>query len=166
MIKKYNSLAFLLFIAVILISLSSCDPSKKYEKEEAALIQDYLADHPDLNLALKPSGLYYSDTEVGTGRQAVTHDTACVRYALALVDGSFGTSNYEDTVTYNFPVDEGWNIVGFDEGITYMKEGGKSVLLIPSALGYGRDGYYPYIKGYMPLLYEIELVRVIPGPGK
>jgi len=166
MIRKNRFSVFLLFAAVILISIFSCDPGNKYEEEEAALIQDYISAHPDLNFELKPSGLYYMDVEAGTGRQAVTHDTAYVRYDLALVDGSFGSSNYEDTIAYIFPVDEGWNIDGFDEGITYMKEGGKSVLLIPSALGYGRNGYYPYIDGYAPLLYEIELVLVKPGPEK
>ena len=56
-------------------------------------------------------------------------------------------------------------IAGFDEGITYMKEGGKATFLIPSKLAYGTSGYYT-IPGYTPLLYDVQLVKVIPGPGK
>jgi FKBP-type peptidyl-prolyl cis-trans isomerase len=47
-----------------------------------------------------------------------------------------------------------------------MKEGGKSTLLIPSELAYGTYGRYPYIQGYTPLLFAIELVKVKAGPGE
>jgi FKBP-type peptidyl-prolyl cis-trans isomerase len=56
-------------------------------------------------------------------------------------------------------------IPGLEEGITYMKEGGKATLLIPSKLAYGTSGLYN-IPGYTPLLFDIQLVKVIPGPGK
>jgi FKBP-type peptidyl-prolyl cis-trans isomerase FkpA len=56
-------------------------------------------------------------------------------------------------------------IAGFDEAITYMSVGGKSQLIVPSSLGYGTQGYYT-IAGYTPLLYDVELVKVVPGPGK
>jgi len=46
-----------------------------------------------------------------------------------------------------------------------MDEGGKATLLIPSKLAYGTSGYYT-IPGYTPLLYDVQLVKVIPGPGK
>ena len=63
---------------------------------------------------------------------------------------------------------EGYVIKGFDEGITYMKVGGRSLLLIPSKLAYGTSGYYTYdasgnysgIPGYTPLLFDITLARV------
>jgi FKBP-type peptidyl-prolyl cis-trans isomerase FkpA len=47
-----------------------------------------------------------------------------------------------------------------------MKEGGQALLLLPSNLAYGKSGYYPYIQGYTPLLFDVELVRVKAGPGK
>jgi FKBP-type peptidyl-prolyl cis-trans isomerase len=56
-------------------------------------------------------------------------------------------------------------IAGFDEGITYMKAGGKAKFLVPSSLGYGPSGYYT-IPGYTALLYEVELVKVSKGPAK
>jgi FKBP-type peptidyl-prolyl cis-trans isomerase FkpA/FKBP-type peptidyl-prolyl cis-trans isomerase FklB len=46
-----------------------------------------------------------------------------------------------------------------------MKEGGKATLLIPSKLAYGTQGFYS-VPGYTPLIYDVQLVRVIPGPSK
>jgi FKBP-type peptidyl-prolyl cis-trans isomerase FkpA len=46
-----------------------------------------------------------------------------------------------------------------------MKEGGVSRLLIPSSLAYGSLGYGS-IPGYTPILFEIHLVKVIPGSKK
>ncbi len=65
---------------------------------------------------------------------------------------------------YKFVVGE--NISGFDEGITLMAEGGKSTILIPSSLAYGTIGRYPGIPGYTPLLFDLELVKVVQNSGK
>jgi FKBP-type peptidyl-prolyl cis-trans isomerase FkpA/FKBP-type peptidyl-prolyl cis-trans isomerase FklB len=94
----------------------------------------------------------------------IAHDTVHVLYTGRFLDGSQFDTNIggEDLV---FPVSEGLTIEGFDEGITYMKEGGKATFLIPSKLGYGGSGYYS-IPGYTALLYDVQLVKVDPGPGK
>ena len=45
-----------------------------------------------------------------------------------------------------------------------MKKGGKAVLIIPSALAYGEQGMQGGLIGpYSPLVFEIDLVNVIPG---
>ena len=95
----------------------------------------------------------------------VAHDTAYIMYTGKFLDNSVFGTNIGTTDTLISPVDEGLLILGFDEGITYMAEGGKSTLLFPSDLGYGTYGSYP-ISGYTPLLFEVELIRVVPGPGK
>jgi FKBP-type peptidyl-prolyl cis-trans isomerase len=46
-----------------------------------------------------------------------------------------------------------------------MKEGGKATFLIPSKLAYGTQGNYS-VPGYTPVIFDIQLVRVIPGPSK
>jgi len=165
MIKKNNQTILLFLTAILLMSLGSCNPARKYEKEESAKIQDYLINNSNLNFVLKPSGLYYLEVEAGSGRLAVKHDTAYVKYAAKFLDGTVFDTNVGKTDTLIFPVNEGWLISGFDEGITYMKEGGKAMFLIPSKLAYGSSGYY-IIDGYTPLLYDVELVHVKPGPVK
>jgi FKBP-type peptidyl-prolyl cis-trans isomerase FkpA len=160
-------LKFKLFAAVVisLILLSSCNPTEKYEKEEAAKIQAYLDDNPDLVFQLKESGLYYLEVLTGPGPLAVEHDTAYVMYTGKYLNGTvFGTNTGPDDDTLIFPVYEGWLIPGFDEGITYMREGGKATFLMSSDLGYGNSGYY--MAAYTPLLFDVELVKLTPGPGK
>ena len=176
MIKK-NCLASLLLLTVILmITLVSCDPSRKYVKEEKAKIQDYLSTNSDLSFELKPSGLYYLKIQEGTGSALALHDTVYVKYTGKFLDGTIFDSNTTASTYLIFPIGEGWVITGFDEGVSYMKEGGKATLLIPSELAYGSNGsgysydptygYYQAIPGYTPLLFDVELVKVVAHTGK
>jgi FKBP-type peptidyl-prolyl cis-trans isomerase FkpA len=50
-------------------------------------------------------------------------------------------------------------ILGWREGITYFKEGGEGILLIPSDLGYGDSGSGS-IPGGAVLVFDINLIRV------
>lgn len=165
MIRK-NGLTSPLFLVIVLIMLlSSCDPGKKYERQEKALIQDFLSSNSSLAFELQPSGLYYLPVQVGSGIMPVTHDTAWVKYTAKFLDGTVLDTNVGKTDSLKRPVNEGWLIKGLDEGITLMNNGGKAILLIPSKLAYGPSGSdYGIIPGYTPMLFDIELVRVKTGP--
>ena len=56
-------------------------------------------------------------------------------------------------------------ILGWQEGITYFKEGGEGVLLIPSSLAYGSNGTGP-IPGGAVLVFDEPLgqARMIAFP--
>lgn len=163
---KNKIMYYVIFPVSIIISLTSCLKStKELEQEEAAKIQNYLIANPSLNFDLKESGLYYLEVETGTGLPANTHDTAYVLYTAKFLDGTELDSNVGTDDTLIFPVDEGYIISGFDEGVTYMREGGESLFLIPSKLAYGSTGDYYSIPGYTPLLFNVWLVRLKQGPG-
>lgn len=153
------------FLIVINIAIASCIKTEKYENQEEADIQSFLALNPDLHFELKPSGLYYLDVVVGTGLQAETHDTFYVKFTGRYLGGGLFDTNVGTDDTLIYPVNEGWVIAGLDEGITYMREGGKSRMLIPSKLAYGSSGTW-FIPGYTPLLFDVELVRLKKGPGQ
>ena len=151
----------------MIISLSSCLRSAEdFEQEEIVRIQQYMADNPDLNFDLKESGLYYLEVDTGTGLPANTHDTAYVIYTGKFLNGTEIDSNVGTDDTLIFPVNEGYVLSGFDEGLTYMRGGGKALFLVPSKLAYGSTGNYFTIPGFTPLLFDVWLVRVKPGPGK
>lgn len=160
---------FMLSGLLILIYFTSCNPSKKWkemEEEEKVAIQDYLADHDTLDFELKTSGLYYLDVEVGTGPQAENHDTAYMFYTMSFLSGTVFESNKGTDDTLIFPVNEGWlSVKGFDEAVTYMKEGGKSKFVVPSSLAFGASGTY-YIASYTPFLFDAELVKLIKYTSK
>jgi len=126
---------------------------------EGEMIQEFINNNPTFPFQLEPSGLYYLDLIIGTGPAPVTHDTAFVKYAGRFLEGTVFDSDIGRTDTLIFPVNEGYLISGFEEGISYMREGGRALFLIPSKLAYGPEGYYT-IPGYTPLLYEVDLVKV------
>jgi FKBP-type peptidyl-prolyl cis-trans isomerase len=149
---------------IILILFASCDPYKKYDKQQAEEIQAFIDSHPEYDFQLKASGLYYYDVEVGTGPAAATHDTAYVKYTAKYLSGNTFETNVGTNDTLVFPINEGWKIQGLDEGITYMKEGGKAVLIVPSELGMGNTGYY--FPAWTPVFFEVNLVKIAPSASK
>lgn len=152
------------FTAVILMmSVVSCDPSKKLQKQEDDEIQSYLTENPNLNFVRQASGLYYLEVVAGTGLSPVVSDSVYVNYTGKFLDGTIFDSNSIDGVPYGFIVGE--SIVGFDEGIRLMKAGGKSTLLIPSNLAYGTSGTNG-ISGFTPLLFDVQLLKVVKNTGK
>jgi len=155
MTGKSRCAIFLVITALIAVT-AGCNYSKKWEKEEEAEIQNYLNSHPDLTYELEASGLYYLEEEAGTGELAVKDDTAYFYYSGYYIDGTKFASNWGTTDTMVYPVNDKWLITGFYEALTYMREGGKSRILVPSKLAYF---------DYTPLLYDIYLPRLIPGPG-
>jgi peptidylprolyl isomerase len=106
----------------------------------------------------RPSGLYVKDVAVGNGAVAAPGSTVDVHYTGWLVDGKqFDSSRGGEPLS--FAIGQGMVITGWDEGITGMKVGGKRLLVIPPALGYGEAG-----AGVIPpgatLVFEVELLGV------
>jgi len=155
----FNSIK-VFFAFWLLISLVSCDPSKKYIKAEQESIQNYLNSHPLDTFTLEKSGLYYRQVSLGTGPSPAVGELASVYYTVSFLDLTQIDTNVGGKVL-EFPVGVGAVIQGFDEGTYYMKQGGKAQFLVPSSLAYGSQGFYS-IGGYTPLLYDVELVRVRP----
>lgn len=131
------------------------------EQVEAEKIQNFINNNPSFSFQIKSSGLYYLDLIIGSGPAPVTHDTVYIKYVGKFLDGTIFDSN-SNTDTLIIPFNEGFLIQGFEEGISYMKEGGKALFLVPSKLAYGSAGYYT-IPGYTPILFEVNLLKVKRG---
>ncbi len=165
MIRKSIPALLIFFGIVLILSVTSCsNPAKKAEREEEALINRYLTDNPNLDFVKETSGLYFLEVQPGQGNIAVTHDTAYVKYTGKFLDGTVFDTNVGDADTLIFLVNEGYLIPGFDEGITYMKQGAKAMFLVPSYLAYGSSGYY--MPAYTPVLFDVELVKLKAGIRK
>ncbi len=160
--KKKFPVTGLSLLAILIIEIS-CSKKNEFEAEEQRQIDEYLA-NSSLNFEKKPSGLYYVQLVAGTGRVAVKYDTAYVRYTGKFLDGYVFDSNITSASAMEVLVGSTSVIQGFNEGLTYMAAGGKSIFLLPSSLAYGSVGnYYGGISGYTPLLFEVELVQVKQG---
>jgi FKBP-type peptidyl-prolyl cis-trans isomerase len=107
-----------------------------------------------------PSGLEYTETEAGTGAQAVAGKTVSVHYTGKLTNGKVFDSSHSRGEPIRFPLGAGRVIKGWDEGIALMKVGGKATLTIPPELGYGERGAGGVIPPNATLIFEVELVSV------
>ena len=146
--------------ALALVLFISCDNEKKTEEDidytakNEADIQAYVEEN-NLTAIRSNSGLYYVIEEEGTGTQAVATSNVTVAYKGYFLNGAVFDQSDEDGITF------GLNqvIAGWTEGITYFKEGGSGILLVPAHLGYGsRD--YSGIPGGSVLVFEVSLISV------
>lgn len=106
------------------------------------------------------SGLHYLIEEPGTGAPVEKGKTITVHYKGLLASGKQFDSSYDRGQPITFPVGVGKVIPGWDEGLTYFREGGKGVLIIPYTLGYGERGFPPAIPPLATLIFHIEVLKV------
>lgn len=108
-----------------------------------------------------PTGLYYKDFAVGTGPSAQYGDLVRVRYDVHLTNGKRIEGSDPDQPPYEFRIGAHQVIVGWDEGITGMKTGGRRQLVIPPSLGYGgrRQGEIPAGSVMVVNLQLMQIVR-------
>jgi FKBP-type peptidyl-prolyl cis-trans isomerase len=110
-------------------------------------------------------GLVATIVKPGYGRAATSKDYADVHTTLWLYDenaeGGRGTEIWSSggTNPFQFQIDAGQVIAGWDLGVTCMLVGEKRELLIPPELGYGARGKPP-VPPNATLLFEIELVNL------
>ncbi len=109
-----------------------------------------------------PSGLEYTDTQVGTGAAAVAGQQVSVHYTGWLfndgVQGAKFDSSKDRGQPFEFDLGAGMVIKGWDEGVAGMQVGGARTLVIPAALGYGARGAGGVIPPNATLKFDVELL--------
>ncbi len=130
----------LLFLAVFTILFSACKKSDSSSTVDPAVqakidddkIQAYLKANPSITATKDPSGLYYQILVPGSGTAPTVKSTITVAYTGKLLDGTQFDTNPNFTAFLGGNLIQGWKV-----GIPYCKQGGRILLIIPSALGYG-----------------------------
>jgi FKBP-type peptidyl-prolyl cis-trans isomerase FkpA len=141
----------LLTIISAFFSCSSDDTN--FDAQNEADIIKYIADN-NLTALRSDSGLYYVINNQGNGAQPNSNSTVTITYKGYYLDGKTFDKNSSGFQTNLQRVIKGWT-----EGVTYFKEGGEGILLIPSRLGYGSKNYSG-IPGSSVLIFDINLIKV------
>ena len=103
--------------------------------------------------------LIIDDVVLGGGAEAKIGDTVSVHYIGTLPNGQEFDNSNKRGEPFAFTLGEGRVIKGWEDGVVGMKEGGKRILVIPSDLAYGDNGYGP-IPPKATLVFSIELLGV------
>jgi len=135
----------------------SCSKTKDAQEKEREDLLAYVVKN-NITTAPNASGLYYIESLAGTGVQPKSGDIVFVHYTGTLLNGTKFDSSIGKQ-PFSFVLNAGQVIVGWDEGISLMKKGGKATLIIPSDLGYGGKQVYT-IPAYSTLIFTVELVDV------
>lgn len=140
----------------LLLGTLACNKKKVISQAKADdnVIKKYISEH-NLNASETGSGLYYVISTEGTGAQPNINSFVTINYKGTLTDGTvFDQNNSGSYSTSLTKVIKGWQ-----EGVPLFKKGGKGMLLVPSALGYGKQA-----NGSIPansvLIFEIDLLDV------
>jgi peptidylprolyl isomerase len=105
------------------------------------------------------SGLLYIHTKVGSGATPVKGDQVELHYTGYLPDGNKFESSHDRGAPFKFVYKNQPIMPGWEEGISLMKEGGETKIIMPHWLGFGVQG-----KGVIPpkatLVFDLELLGV------
>ena len=109
-------------------------------------------------LTTTASGLKYVTIREGSGRAPKASNRVSAHYAGWLTDGTGFDNSYDRGAPTDFPLA---NVIpGWTEGLQLMKEGGATLFVIPSELGYGSRGAGGSIPPNATLVFYVELVSV------
>ena len=111
-----------------------------------------------------PNGMVYKEIQAGNGASPKPMDGARLQLKLSDIDGKV----IENSLERGQPVSI---IVGsvfpcLSQGLQKMKAGGKAQLVCPPDLAYGNQSPDPKIKPGQTLVFDLELLEVVPDAAK
>lgn len=166
---------------VVLLSLfaffvSGCGESeeqKRFHQEliEKALNDDikkegeaFLADNRSRSgVVVTESGLQYEVLQQGSGERPTILDSVRVNYTGWRIGGEQFDSSAEFSEKPVFPVKG--VIKGWRQALLQMQPGARWKVYLPSELGYGATSPNPKIPANSALMFEIELLEILPQQG-
>lgn len=162
--------SFILVLSVVM-ALAACalKPAAKADAESStpsAVSNAFMAKvAKEAGVKVLPSGLAYKIIRSGpaTGMKPQLTDEVKVHYEGKLEGGDVFDSSYERGQPAAMPLEH--LVLAWQEALQLMRPGDEWILYVPSNLGYGEEGQGQIPPG-APLIFRIELIDVLPGPGR
>ena len=136
------------------------NPQSQAEKDQN-LIANYAIEKL-IPLERTASGLFYRILSPGSGDMLKWGDYISANYKGYFLDGQVFDSSYRRNKPIEFYI--GNMVQGWNEGLQMLRPGGKILLFLPSALGYGEKGLSDGKDGYLVppdtvLAFEVEVIE-------
>ena len=160
----------------VTIDMLDIQTETEYRKEKEAFLHwiedfgDYekvilrqFIEEEKLPVELMASGIYFINLVPGTGEKVEPGDTITINYEGRFLNGKFFDSTVKRNQPFQFVYGTEWQVVkGLEEAIGMMKEGEKSLVILPSDLAFGSEGSSTgMIPPFTSLIFEVEILKVI-----
>ena len=161
--SKVRNLAIAVIFAVAITSLSACGGKDKVADTTSQSLPAVTANAGEAPTITAPTGtppttLQTQDIIVGTGTEIVATSTLTVHYTLMTwSNGKIVESSWTGGQPATFPL--AGVIAGWQQGLPGAKVGGRRLLVIPAALGYGPNGSGP-IGPNETLIFVVDIIAV------
>ena len=126
------------------------------EREEDQLLNEYLQKNK-IDIEPTISGLYFIETEKGTGPALIPGKMVAIHYEGSFLNGQVFDSSYGRREPLKFRLGAMQVIQGLEEGVAKMRKGGRATLIVPSALAYSDQQVGP-VPPFATLIFEVWLV--------
>jgi FKBP-type peptidyl-prolyl cis-trans isomerase len=123
------------------------------------LIREYIARNAYTVTETQDNGLRYIRLVAGTGDIPAQGKVVKIKYTGRFLSSKAFDGNMARTDSMSVTIGGTQTVPGFQMGIEKMRLGEKSIIVFPSALGYGANGNSS-IPGYTPLSFEIYIAKI------
>jgi FKBP-type peptidyl-prolyl cis-trans isomerase len=159
-----------LMLSLAMLLIVACEDEKE-TNPEIKRMEQFLKDN-NIDVSPTASGLYFLETEAGSGLQMEPGDHGIMEYTTRLVTRRVVESTDENLAEMNkvynpdmvygprkFKLDN-LPVPGLIEGLQLMSEAGSALMVLPPEIAYGQNA-----PGIIPpnaaLVYEVRLIKVI-----
>lgn len=108
-----------------------------------------------------PCGARVHETRRGNGPAVGYEDTVVIGYQVFAISSDLIYSNVKDTVIAGHMKPTH----GLDAALSTLNEGSKATVILPSEQAYGVTGDGNRVKGRMALVFDLEILKVMPKKG-
>ncbi len=134
--------------------------NKALNEHEEKLINQYIKRH-EWNLEKSATGLRYKVYCYGKGPLAKKGDLVRINYKIELINGILAYSSRDDG-PQEVLIERSDFVSGLHEMLQLMNTGAKVKAIIPSYLAYGFTGDQERIPKGATLIYDIEVIEIVP----
>lgn len=165
--REWSEMKRALILVAAALALAACQPKAKAPDQSVASKAFMEKTVKEPGVQVLPSGVAYKVVRSGpaTGLKPTLKDEVKVHYEGKLINGRVFDSSYERGAPAAMPLDG--LIPAWQQALQQMRPGDEWILYVPPEQGYGAEGAGG---GEIPpnaaLIFRIELIDVLPGPGR